>query len=125
MHLVPEERRSRRILDSERVCQAIDAVGDAATVAMWAERFALLGDRSRLTLLISIAEAGPISVTDLAVAADMRDATVSQALRLLRASGTVVARRDGKIVRYALADDDMAQVLHYVAGQVRPHLRVP
>jgi DNA-binding transcriptional ArsR family regulator len=114
MHLVPVERRTRRILEEERVCKAIDAVGEPANVTAWANRFAQLGDPSRLALLLSIAHAGPISVTDLAVATDMNDTTVSQALRLLRASGTVVARRDGRIIRYELADDQIARLLKHV-----------
>jgi DNA-binding transcriptional ArsR family regulator len=75
-----------------------------------------------LALLLSIAEAGPISVTDLAVAVDMNDTTVSQALRLLRASGKVVARRDGRIIRYELADDQIAQLLKNV-GRMQPRRR--
>ena len=114
VHLVPADRRNRRILEDDRVCQAIDAVGDLSNVAAWASRYALLGDPSRLALLLSIAQAGPISVTDLAVAVDMNDTTVSQALRILRASGTVVARRDGRIVRYELADELVRQLLRYV-----------
>jgi ArsR family transcriptional regulator, lead/cadmium/zinc/bismuth-responsive transcriptional repressor len=66
---------------------------------------------SRLALLLSIAHAGPISVTDLAVAADYERSHVSQPLSLLRASGTVVARRDGRIIRYRLADDEIARLL--------------
>jgi ArsR family transcriptional regulator, lead/cadmium/zinc/bismuth-responsive transcriptional repressor len=115
MHLVPIERRARRILEEERVCMAIDAVGEPANVALWANRFAQLGDPGRLSLLLAIAQAGPISVTDLAVAVDMNDTTVSQALRLLRASGTVVARRDGRINRYELADDQIGQLLKQVS----------
>ena len=113
---MPAERRSRRILEDERVCEAISAIGEPENLTSWSGRFALLGDPSRLALLLAIANAGPISVTDLAVAADMNDTTVSQALRLLRASGTVVARRDGRIVRYELADDQIKKLLHPVAG---------
>jgi ArsR family transcriptional regulator, lead/cadmium/zinc/bismuth-responsive transcriptional repressor len=119
MHLIPTERRSRRILEGERVCQAIDAIGDPADIAAWSGRFALLGESSRLALLLAIDRAGPISVTDLAVATDMHDAAVSQSLRLLRAAGTVVARRDGRIIRYELADQHIAQLLHEVAGPRR------
>jgi DNA-binding transcriptional ArsR family regulator len=116
VHLVPAERRTRRILEEDRVCTAIDAIGEPANLTAWAARFGLLGDPNRLALLLSIAQAGPISVTDLAVAADMNDTTVSQALRLLRASGTVVARRDGRIIRYELADDEIGQLLKQVSG---------
>jgi ArsR family transcriptional regulator, lead/cadmium/zinc/bismuth-responsive transcriptional repressor len=115
MHLVPAARSGRRMLDAERVCQAVDAVGEPERVTNWAARFDTLGDPSRLALLLSIAQAGPISVTDLAVATDMNDTTVSQALRLLRAAGTVEGRRDGRIIRYVLADEEIRQLLELVS----------
>jgi ArsR family transcriptional regulator, lead/cadmium/zinc/bismuth-responsive transcriptional repressor len=116
VHLVPVERRGRKILDEHRVCQAIEALSDPAEIATWAGRFAVMGDPSKLTILMAIDSAGPISVTDLAVAVDMNDTTVSQALRLLRATGTVVAQRDGRIMRYRLADDQVARLLTHVTG---------
>jgi ArsR family transcriptional regulator, lead/cadmium/zinc/bismuth-responsive transcriptional repressor len=113
MHLVPA---GRRVLDGERVCQAIDALGERSNVAEWSSRFALLGDPSRLALLIAIAQAGPISVTDLAVATDLNDTTVSHALRLLRAAGIVVTHRDGHVIRYELADAEVEQLLEHVTS---------
>jgi DNA-binding transcriptional ArsR family regulator len=98
------------------VCQAIEALSDPVEIAAWAGRFAVLGDPSKLAILMAIDSAGPISVTDLAVAVDMNDTTVSQALRLLRATGTVVAQRDGRIMRYRLADDQVARLLSHVTG---------
>jgi DNA-binding transcriptional ArsR family regulator len=122
VHLVPTERRNRRVLDDERVCRAIAALGEPSNIAAWAERFAVVGDPSRLALLICIARAGPISVTDLATAADMNDTTVSQALRLLRASGIVTPHRDGRIVRYELADTRIGELLENVAPRrIRHH----
>ena len=115
MHLVPSDRANHRIIDDERVCDAIGGIGDPDHVATEADRFALLGDPTRLTLLIAIHHAGPISVSDLAVAADMNDTTVSQALRLLRAKSSVAAARDGRVVRYRLADDSLAELLERVS----------
>jgi DNA-binding transcriptional ArsR family regulator len=116
VHLVPQERRSQRVLDDERVCQAISSLGEPGNVVAWSQRFSLLSDPSRLALLLCIHHAGPISVTDLAVATDMRHTTVSQALRLLRASGTVVPERDGRVVRYAMADAEIAELLERVTS---------
>ncbi len=113
MHLVPAGRRT---LDSERVCQALSALGDCGDIAGWASRFRTLGDPSRLTLLICIHQAGPISVTDLAVAAGMNETTVSQALRLLRAAGTVTARRTGRVVCYQLTDGTIRDLIGQIAG---------
>ena len=111
MHLVPADRADHRIIDGHRACEAIAALGDPAAVAAWARRFSLLADPGRLSLLVCIRAAGPISVTDLAVAAGMNDTTVSAALRLLRAAGVVAAQRDGRIIRYSLADQEIGAVL--------------
>ena len=51
MHLLPAERAGHRVIDGERVCEAIEALGDAADIRTRAQRFALLGDPTRLTLL--------------------------------------------------------------------------
>jgi ArsR family transcriptional regulator, lead/cadmium/zinc/bismuth-responsive transcriptional repressor len=114
MHLLPKDQRSRHVLDHEQVCHAISGIGDPDEVASWSKRFALLGDPNRLALLLGIYHAGPISVTDLAVAANMRDASVSQALRLLRANGVVTAQREGRVIRYTLADDELVELLERV-----------
>ena len=63
----------------------------------------MLGDPTRLRLLLCIKAAGPISVSDLAVAAELNDVTVSQTLRFLRAHQTVTTERDGRVIRYQLA----------------------
>ena len=44
MHLVPPGRSTDRIIEDERVCDAIGGIGDPASVAGEAARFALLGD---------------------------------------------------------------------------------
>lgn len=111
VHLVPADRADHAVIDARRVCQAIAALGEPGDVTACAERFALLGDPGRLSLLLCIWRAGPISVTDLALAAGMHDTTVSQALRLLRAAGVVSSRRDGRVVRYVLADQSIEPLL--------------
>jgi len=111
MHLVPADRADHRIIDGHRACEAIAALGDSEVVAAWARRFSLLADPGRLSLLVCIRAAGPISVTDLAVASGMNDTTVSQALRLLRAAGVVAAERDGRVIRYSLADEEIGSLL--------------
>jgi DNA-binding transcriptional ArsR family regulator len=111
MHLLPAERVDQRIVDSERVCQAIAALDDLDLMRGRARQFALLGDPTRLTLLTCIHVAGPISVSDLAAATGIAATTVSQTLRHLRASQTVAAERDGRVMRYRLADTSIAELL--------------
>ena len=92
------------------MCQAIAAIGPADIQAR-AKVFAVLADPTRLTLLTCIRAAGPISVSDLAAATGLNDTTVSQTLRHLRAAQAVTARRDGRVIRYHLADGPVAALL--------------
>nr|WP_199433407.1 metalloregulator ArsR/SmtB family transcription factor [Qaidamihabitans albus] len=107
----------RRLIDPQRVEAAVSGLGDRETLQQWAERFSIIADPSRLTLLVCIHYAREICVTDLAAAAGMSDTAVSQALRLLRAHGFVTAHRSGRVVYYRLADATMHELIHHV----RPH----
>jgi ArsR family transcriptional regulator, lead/cadmium/zinc/bismuth-responsive transcriptional repressor len=120
VHLLPAERSGHRVIDGERVCQAIAALGGAGgtegaggpeAIEDRARRFALLGDPTRLALLTCIHAAGPISVSDLAAATGINDVTVSQTLRYLRAAQAVSAQRDGRVVRYQLASTPIKDLL--------------
>jgi DNA-binding transcriptional ArsR family regulator len=111
MHLLPADRSHQRVIDGKRVCRAIAALEDPVAIRERARRFALLADPTRLTLLGCIHAAGPISVSDLAAATGIADTTVSQTLRHLRSNQTVDADRDGRIMRYRLADPAVAELL--------------
>lgn len=113
MHLLdPDDPRA--LVDGERVCEAIAHLPDADMLGDWSTRFALLADQTRLALLLCIHHAGEICVSDLAAATGVKDSTVSQSLRLLRAHGVVTTRRDGRTIHYQLTDD----VLRALLGQL-------
>lgn len=111
MHLVPADRAHRHTIDEHAVCDAIEGIGEPDSVRAWAERFSLLSDPGRLTLLLAIRAVPDITVSDLAVAAGMNDTAVSQALRLLRVAGVVTARKDGRVMRYRLTADAVNDLL--------------
>lgn len=73
--------------------------------------FKILGDPTRTRLLYALLEAGELCVCDLAAATGTVEATVSQALRLLRASGVVKGRREGRNVFYRLSDAHVRMLL--------------
>ena len=112
VHLLPAERSGHRVIDGERLCEAIAAIScPSADIQARAKTFALLGDPTRLALLTCIKAAGPISVSDLSAATGLNDTTVSQTLRYLRAAQVVTAERDGRVIRYHLADSPVAALL--------------
>jgi DNA-binding transcriptional ArsR family regulator len=114
MHLVPADRADRRTIDGHRVCDAIAAIGEPEAVRAWADRFSLLADPGRLSLLLALDRTGPLAVSDLAIATGMNDPAVSQALRLLRTADVVAGERQGRIVRYRVIDPVMLDLLKLV-----------
>jgi DNA-binding transcriptional ArsR family regulator len=69
--------------------------------------------------IVRALSAGPLSVTDLAVAIDRPSTVISQHLRVLRREGVVEATRRGRVVFYALTTDLLTRsallTLHVVA----------
>lgn len=73
--------------------------------------FKILGDPTRTRLLYALLEAGELCVCDLSAATGISEATVSQSLRLLRASRVVTGRREGRNVFYRLCDSHVRMLL--------------
>jgi len=80
-----------------------------------------LGSAVRLELLDFLAQ-GPRHVEDLARAAGLSVANTSKHLQQLRAVGLVAASRDGKHVRYRLADDRVLDAVHDLRVLAETHL---
>lgn len=74
-----------------------------------------LSSETRLLLLCRISE-GEISVNELAETLDMRPASVSQQLSLLRKDGLVKTRRAGQTIYYSLDGDEAIQVISVLHG---------
>lgn len=72
-----------------------------------------LAHAHRLALLEQAAQ-GERTVDALALAAGLTVANTSQHLKLLRASGLVTSRRDGKFVLYRLADEQVLELVNAV-----------
>ncbi|MDM5180388.1 metalloregulator ArsR/SmtB family transcription factor [Massilia sp. DJPM01] len=81
-----------------------------ASIAQLADLFHLLGDPTRLRIVLSCL-AGPIAVGDIAATLQLSSSLVSHHLRLLRAARIVKAERQGKQVFYSTADAHISGVL--------------
>lgn len=69
-----------------------------------------LANEDRLLLLCQLSQA-EMCVGDLEEALGIRQPTLSQQLGVLRGEGIVKTRREGKHIRYSLADPKLLQVL--------------
>lgn len=95
----------------EKVAMVWASAPDPDQLGKVAAMFKLLGDPTRARLLYAVLEAGELCVCDLSAATGIAEATVSQALRLLRASGVVTGRRAGRNVFYRLSDAHVRMLL--------------
>jgi ArsR family transcriptional regulator, lead/cadmium/zinc/bismuth-responsive transcriptional repressor len=118
VHQVPATRRDMRVVDPDQVCDASAVLADSARVRQAAAMFDALGDQNRLSILLALHHAGDLCVTDLAVSVGMSDSAVSHALRLLRAHAMVEAHREGRLVRYRVADGATARLLDVVSADI-------
>ena len=75
-----------------------------------AELFRVFGDTTRIRILFALFEA-EVCVCDLAEILGMTQSAVSHQLRLLKSSGLIRARRQGKSVFYSLADSHVRTIM--------------
>lgn len=102
----PESVRHARLhLEDE------NAIMDAA------DMFSVLGDTTRLRVLVSLLH-GEMCVTDIAVATGVNRTTISHQLRVLRSNSMVTRRRDGKVIYYTIANMTLTRLLELVAPGV-------
>lgn len=76
-----------------------------------AETFKLISDGTRLRILWLLCHCEEC-VSNIAAVMEMSDPAVSHHLKLLRKSGLIVSRREGKEIYYTLADTEQAQLVH-------------
>ncbi|HEY1148687.1 MAG TPA: metalloregulator ArsR/SmtB family transcription factor [Pseudoduganella sp.] len=81
------------------------------SVAQLADLFHLLGDPTRLRIVLACVDA-PIAVSEIASILQLSSSLVSHHLRLLRAARIVKSERQGKQVFYSTADAHISGVLH-------------
>ncbi len=96
-------------------------------VAELAEVFHLMGDPSRLSILLFVLD-GPRAVAEIAAATGLSASLVSHHLRLLRSGRLVRAERRGKQVFYTVDDAHIRSVLTDMAehvAELAPGSRVP
>lgn len=83
------------------------------TAPLIADLLKVLSNETRLMILCLLVE-GERSVTALAEALDVKGPAMSQQLALLRKDGLVKTRREGQTIFYALARDDIRDLMQFL-----------
>jgi DNA-binding transcriptional ArsR family regulator len=79
-----------------------------------AQLFHMLGDENRLRILLLLTQRGELNVSTLGTALGQSQPATSHHLTLLRASGLVSYRRDGKHNFYYVTSDFARQLLQKI-----------
>ena len=96
------------ILEAMPTEEMIQAVSDS---------FKQLGDASRLRIFWLLCHTEEC-VTDIAEYVHMSAPAVSHHLRLLKAAGLIISRRNGKEMLYRTADTELAEALHHIVENI-------
>ncbi|MBO5031807.1 MAG: winged helix-turn-helix transcriptional regulator [Lachnospiraceae bacterium] len=96
----------------QNVERVLENMPDAEACAQAADMFKQVSDGSRLRILWLLCHCEEC-VSNISAAMDMSDPAVSHHLKLLKKSGLIISRREGKEVYYKLADTKQAQLLHH------------
>ena len=104
-----------------RIFEYIDASGMDEITTLQAEVLRTLANPRRLEILHRLAQ-GPCEVRRLAEDLGVSQPNISQHLAVLRASGVVDAEREGREVRYSLADPDVVVACNMMRGVLQRRL---
>jgi DNA-binding transcriptional ArsR family regulator len=102
--------------------ESIDRVNqrlpDSSVLLRLAELFKLLGDQTRVRILMALS-AAELCVCDLSEILGLKPSAVSHQLRLLRSARLVRFRREGKNVFYSLDDGHVQELFRQAAEHVQ------
>ena len=110
--VLPHEHNAKDI--SESIKKELNNIGKFQLVA---DIFKQLGDTTRIRLFWLLCHCEEC-VINISAMLDMSSPAVSHHLRLLRSSGLVSSRRDGKEVYYHAADTEQSQLLHKMIEKI-------
>ena len=88
-----------------------------------AQRFRVLGDARRLSILRLLVDRGELSVGEIVSALEMSQANVSKHLRLLLDAGIVARRPEGTSAFYSVADGSAEQLCAIVCERIEDQLQ--
>ena len=107
-----------REIHNEAVARARGFMPPQDTVEGLADFFKIFGDGTRVRILLAL-DSGEMCVCDIATLLGLTQSAVSHQLRLLKSARLVKARREGKTVFYALADDHVKTIINQGLDHVK------
>lgn len=98
------------LIHADLVVAAREQMPPLKTVDQLAAVYKLLGEPSRLKILLAL-RPGEMCVCDLAALLESTPSAISHQLKLLRISGLLKSRKEGKMVYYRLEENPVQRIL--------------
>lgn len=105
-----------QVVHGTKVASVRSRLPDSQALEEAAERFKVLGDPTRLKILLALSQA-ELCVCDLASMVGAAQPAVSQHLKILRAYRFVQFRRQGRMAFYRLVDPQLSHLLQHVSSE--------
>jgi DNA-binding transcriptional ArsR family regulator len=112
-------------IDADRVAHARSRLPSAEDAGRLTSLLGLMADPVRIRLIYALDVAEELCVGDLALALQVSEDSVTYALRLLRAAGLVVTRKQGRVAYNRLAEDFPAPLRDHCLRQLVELTRSP
>ena len=106
-------RKSSKTSEANNSSAAVEVLPPLSdqSIRELAQVFKLMSDETRLRILLYLARSGELHVTDLCNRLDQSQPAVSHHLALLRVSGLIESRREGKHNYYSVRADQFGELL--------------
>ena len=105
-------------MDRELIERTLKALPGNEEIEALAEFYKVMGDPTRLQLLMAL-ENGEFCVSDLCNVLNMNRSAVSHQLKALKTAKLSKSRKDGKTVYYSLDDEHVRSVLEVALEHIR------
>lgn len=114
-----DDRCEVRVIDAEKVKKISETLVSGLEATQIADVFDALADPTRLRIVSAVAAVGEVCVCDIAGSLGMTQSAISHQLRLLRTTGVLTNRKQGRMVYYSLASEHIGKILADAVAHIR------
>jgi len=108
-----------KIIDQHKVNRVSRLLPNNRAITELSETFKVLGDPTRLRIVLALSMEEELCVCDLATIINISVSAISHQLRLLKGMKIVRYRKEGKMVYYSLDDDHIENLIKEATNHIK------
>ena len=107
------------VIDQQKVNRVNRLLPNNRDITELSETFKVLGDPTRLRIVLALSMEDELCVCDLATIVNISVSAISHQLRLLKGMKIVSYRKEGKMVYYSLDDSHIENLINEAASHIK------